>query len=535
MRTLEGLPLNFPSLGWLAADWITEYGVYGPGSVAGQRVQLAEEDVIFLVWLYRLDPETGKRLASDADLSAPKGWAKSQLAGLVGLFEAFGPCRFAGWDANGDPVGRPITAPFINCLATEERQSGMTYRNVLYVLEHGDALANEYEYDPGKWQTFLPNGGVIARSTSGSASKDGNLETCTIADETHLYVLPELRDMYDTVDRNGRKRKLDEPLILRTSTMFAPGEESIAERCWNEFELFGLDAERMLLEAGVLVDHREAPDNFDLRDDDALRAALVALYREKAHFVDIDGIIRKDFRRAGANVANAQRYFLNRRVLAGGRWMSAQRWDRIADPKKRLKPGDRIALGFDGSRKFDATGFVACRLSDGLLVPLGYWQRPPRLPRHVDWDLPAGEVHQALEEINETYDVVAFFADPHWWHQEVDTWHGKWPDIVTKFDTGKTTRMVHAVERLNVDVDTGAVCHTGDRLLRRHVLNANAERQRVKLDPIRHGVTLAKNRNSRRNLIDLAMCAVLANEAKGFAIANGALEEEAVDKTLILS
>jgi len=53
-------------------------------------------------------------------------FAKSEVAGLIGVAEALAPVRFDGWDASGQPVGRPIRSPFVRCLATEEKQSGNT-------------------------------------------------------------------------------------------------------------------------------------------------------------------------------------------------------------------------------------------------------------------------------------------------------------------------------------------------------------------------------------------------------------------------
>lgn len=534
MRTLAGRPLDFPSLGWLAVEWIEEYAVFGPGDVAGRRVRLTEEDVRFFVWLYRLHPDTGRRLATDADLSGPKGYAKSQIAGFDCLFEAFGPCRFDGWDANGEPVGRPLTSPFIRCLATEETQSANTYRNVLYALEHSDALADEYDYDAGKTATFLPGGGEIRISTSGSASKDGGLETLVVPDETHLYVLPELREMYATVERNCGKRRDGEPLLLRTSTMFAPGEESVAEANWREFEAYGCDAERALVEGGLLVDHREAPEDVDITNDEELHAALVELYGEKAEIVDIDRIIRRHFRRPGADIPAARRYYLNQRVKAEGKWIAAKRWDALLARRARLRRDDMVALGFDGSRTKDGTALVACRLTDGLLQVVGYWERPRRLPSHVDWEVDGREVDQVVIEAMDFYDVRAFLGDVHWWRQEIDSWHGKWPEVVTRFDTSKTGRMVWTVHRMRVAIETRAIRHTGDRRLRTHVLNTYAVRQRTKLDATTFGVTLSKVNRDSRDLIDLCMAATLAVEARGVAIAAGALEEEAVDRTLYL-
>jgi hypothetical protein len=532
VKTLDGLAVDFPTLGFVAAEWIEEYCVRGPGSVQGQPATLTDADVRFLIWAYMLYPAghelAGQRVVTDADLSKPKGWAKSELAGFICLFEAFGPCRFSHWDNRGEPVGRPLTYPFVRCLATEEDQSTNTYRNVLYILEHSEAMAARYRYDAGRTRTFIhePGGGEIRPSTSGSASKDGGLETFVVADETHLYVLPELKEMYDTVERNMRKRRDDQPWLLRTTTSFSPGEESVAEDCWAVFESVDLDVRRAIEQLGLLVDHNEAPEDVDINDDDALRAALEQVYGDKAHIVDIRNMIRVDFRRPGADIAHARRYFLNQRVKATGKWVAAALYDKRVVSAK-LRPKDAIALGFDGSRTKDATGFVGCRLTDGLLQTLGYWERPPKLPRWKEWEVPDEEVHQRLDELMETYDVVMLFADPHWWRQEVDTWHGRWPDIVVKFDTSKHGRMVYAVDRMETDIGTGAVQFTRDPPLRRHFLNAYGVATKIKLEgttPPRFGKVIAKENRDSRDLIDLASAAVLADEARGYAIAKGALK-----------
>jgi hypothetical protein len=38
-------------------------------------------------------------------LSRAKGRAKTEIAGWLVCAEAFGPVRFDGWDADGQPVG----------------------------------------------------------------------------------------------------------------------------------------------------------------------------------------------------------------------------------------------------------------------------------------------------------------------------------------------------------------------------------------------------------------------------------------------
>src|SRR5688572_16784068 len=130
------LPLvSFPTLGWEVVDWMEAYLVHGPGDVQGADYKVDDEMATFICWLYRVWPQdhplVGRKLVQRGILSRPKGRAKSELAGALVCAEALGPVRCDGFDANGDPVGRPVTYPFIRCLATEEGQSGNTYDNVV--------------------------------------------------------------------------------------------------------------------------------------------------------------------------------------------------------------------------------------------------------------------------------------------------------------------------------------------------------------------------------------------------------------------
>ena len=122
------------SLGYDVADWLEAYACHGPGDVQGEPVVLDTEWLAFIVAAYELDPVTGRRRIDRAVLSRPKGRAKSELAALVAVAEAFGPVRFDGWDAAGQPVGKPVVSPLIKCLATEESQSGHTFQVAAFIV-----------------------------------------------------------------------------------------------------------------------------------------------------------------------------------------------------------------------------------------------------------------------------------------------------------------------------------------------------------------------------------------------------------------
>ncbi len=282
------------SLGWLGIAWMEHFTRHGPGDVQGERVRHDLELSAFLADAYALDP-AGRRLYDSVYFSRPKGRDKSGTAARVVLFEALGPCRFAGWAEGGErfawrdfaytyrpgePMGRPVRSSFVRCLATEEGQTGNVYDAVYFNLTDQAAPLSELAgLDAGMTRTYLPGGrpgsGEVRPSTASSASKEGGLESFAVFDEPHLYRLPELVRMYATVRRNLAKRRAAEPWSLEVSTMYAPGEGSAAEAT---HALAKLIAQGKAASARLLFDHRQGPADVDLNDAVALRAALEEAY-----------------------------------------------------------------------------------------------------------------------------------------------------------------------------------------------------------------------------------------------------------------
>jgi phage terminase large subunit-like protein len=182
-------------------------------------------------------------------------------------------------------------------------------------------------------------------------------------------------------------------------------------------------------------------------------------------------------------------------------WVRAADWHAVAC-EGRLERGDRIALGFDGSRRGDATGIVGCRLEDGLLVPLGVWEAPKGVR---DWEIPTSEVDAGIANAMEHFRVVCGYFDPPLWQSEIDGWAREYGEqAVMRYHTNRSKFMA-ACERFRTDVLAGLVRHNGDERLTRHVLNAQVREARG-------GYWLDKP--SSPDKIDLAVAAVLAYEAR---------------------
>lgn len=534
------------SLGWLACWWIETFCVHGPGDVQGLPVELDDEFAGFIIDVYALDAE-GRRNYDSAFMSRAKGRAKSELAGFIVLFEAFGPARFSGWAlggetyvyhdkvytyGEGDPIGAEVVSPVIRCLATEEGQAGNTYDNVHFNLTEGPLAEGLPRDAAGLTRIFVPGGGEIIPSTASNSSKDGGKESMVVFDETHLYRSPELKRMYQTVRRNLAKRKQAEPWSLETSTMYMPGENSVAEETHN---LAKSIAEGKTKRQRLLFDHREADPDIDLTDEVAVRAGLVEAYGPFAEVMDIDRIINEIYDPRN-DPQDSRRYYFNQPTSSRDAWLSAPEWNACTNVKEVSK-NDEITLGFDGSRKrsrgiADATALVGCRVSDGYLFEIKVWEQPDG-PSGDDWEVPTADVDFEVRKAFESYKVVGMFADPARWESYIAQWEsdfGKKLKVKSSLNHpiewwmsgSRSYLVVRALEQFHSAVIDRELSHAGDRALTRHILNA---RRRVG----RSGMSIAKEHPDSRNKIDAAVAAVLAYQARLQALSKG----EATKSTFI--
>jgi hypothetical protein len=551
------------SLGWLAVAWMEHFLVHGPGDVQGRPLDpnlpdalpLDDEFAGFVVDLYAYSDD-GRRLYKQAFISRAKGRAKSELAGFIALFEAFGPARidrdafglpafakggevfqhgtFRYIYEAGEPMGRPVTYPFVRVLATEEGQAGNTYDNVFYNLggygEGAKRLIEAYQIKKSQVnlsRILLDDGGEIVPSTASSASKDGGKETCAVFDEIHLYITPDLHRMHRTVSRNLEKRREADPFSLATSTMYAPGEESIAEIIHRSANLMREGKAKI---DRLLFDHRQASPLTKLDDHDSLLQGLKDAYGDAAAWMDLESMIQFIWDPQNP-VSDSRRYFLNQPTGSSDAWLTAPDWGACGrDDLEPLADGDVITLGFDGSQKrargvADATALIACRLEDGALIPIHIWEQPAG-PQGDSWRVPVEEVEAYVADTFDRFNVVAFYADPSKWESSIAMWERHYgPKLKVKSSTknpiewwmtvGRSVLVERALERFQNAVNDRELIHGNHPTLTRHALNARRR-------PTSGGhMKIEKEHKLSRNKIDAIVAAVLAFEARADAIAQG--------------
>jgi len=343
--------------------------------------------------------------------------------------------------------------------------------------------------------------------------------------------------MYEVVARNMRKRKkIAGTWFLETTTMFAPNEDSIAERTYRLSQMMRerqLDttSHKKVLRERLLFDHRWGECD-DLTDEPALRTAVKEAYGEAMEWNDLDGII-DEFHDPRAEVNNSRRYFLNAPTSAVNAYLHAYEWAARADPKAVLADKDIVTLGFDGSRgrakgKPDATALVGCRVEDGHVFQVGIWEASDTPGTWESWEPNTVEIEAAIASVFKKYTVAAFYADPGKdWRSHVNAWEAKYGTqtlVKNKRDhpfewwmTGGRSGLVQiAVEQFEGAVRNGDMTHDGSYGLTRHVL---AARRRLS-----HGkLALAKDNDYSMHKIDAAVAAVLAWQARLDAITAGVL------------
>lgn len=521
------------SLGWLAWWWIETFIVHGPGDVEGEPVRRGDEFGGFLVDCYLLD-ENGERLVDSAFFSRPKGCDKSGLGAHLALFEAFGPCRFAGWAQGGEvyeflgqryvyeagePMGRPVKNPVVRIMATEENQTGNTYDTVYFNLDEGPlSVLKANGMDVGLTRVKLPDGGDIIPTTSGAASKDGGKETFVIFDETHLYNIPRLKKMFATVTRNLVKRKKGAGTwYLETTTMYQPGEDSIAEDTYRLANAI-LDG-KYRGRKRLLYDHRGS-NLADLRDKGKLAEAIRESYGEAMDWNSVEGVIDNIFD-PRSTVQDSRRYFLNALVEGANSWLTL---DEIKDAAKDMpekwgsvvEDGEEITLGFDGALTNDATALIACRVSDGLLFPVHIEEKPDG-PEAKTWHVNEKKFDAAVAMMFKRFEVVGFFADPPYWLDWIDKWEREFGDELVvsaaggskiSFQTSQDTKMHFALQRLKIAISDRRVKIIPNRQFMRHLLNAQKWVRGRGLEVI------GKETKNSVKKIDSAIAATLAYEAR---------------------
>lgn len=553
-RTIDGeWHLPEKTLGWGVLAWLSEY-VNTPGghddpnrlrflislSEAGipfneNMFVPTDEQVRLVLWWYAVD-ERGQYVYREGVIRRLKGWGKDPFTAALCLAELCGPVAFSHFDADGNPVGKRRNAPWITVAAVSQDQTKNTFS--LFPVMISKKLKAEYSLDVNRFIIYSEGGvGRIEAATSSPASMEGNRPTFVVQNETQWWgqgpdgKVNDGHAMAEVIE--GNMTKVEGARTLSICNAHIPGTETVAEKAYVQWQKVSSGDS---VDAGAMYDALEAPADTPIseipsqKEDpvgfaegvEKLREGLL-IARGDSTWLPIDDIL-KSILNTKNKITESRRKFLNQVNASEDSWLSPQEWDRCyADPKKYLERegrefaplarGDKISLGFDGSKSNDWTALVGCRISDGLLFVIKIWD-----PKKHGGEVPREDVDATVHSTFKHYDVVAFRADLKEFESYVDGWGRTYkkklkvnasPNNPVAFDMrGQQKRFAFDCERLEDAVLEHEVWHDNDPVLKTHV--TNAKRHPTTYDAI----SIRKVTKDSSKKIDAAVCAVLAFGAR---------------------
>lgn len=538
---------DFPTLGWHVADQMAEFlgrPDAGDDDIFDPFVLTIEQQE-FLNEIYRLDPVTCKRIVHRGSLIRPRGWGKSPFVGGIMIAEGIFEVVPDGWDAEGQPVGKPwskVRTPYVAIAAVSEEQTKNTWEPILEMLRQGSAV-DEFNLDPMDSFVALERGRIVPITSSATTIK-GFKAVAASMDQTETWLKGNGGiKLAQTLRNNATKLG---GVTIETPNAYVLGERSVAEASFEFWDDIQSGKYKNLEDVrSIYFDHRPAPADTQVDDMDSLIHGLRVAYGDSANHPD--GCLLHDppcppgwfdvhrgaldFFDTSNDVAVMRADFLNQVDAARDAYVSDPEI-RACIPKepKQITRSEPITIGFDGSegRKdkhiADSTVLIGYSVSQRHFFRIGIWEQPDG-PAGEGWRPPKLEIEQTVAKAFRDYNVVGFYADPSaGWAGEVKQWEAAYhkrlkakmsiPEPI-RWRQKDLSRTCDTFDQLYSAIRQGEVTFDGDPTIIKHFLAARR-------DPRRAGYVLKKaDDNQDYGKIDAAWGAMFAFAAGNDALGKG--------------
>ena len=475
---------EFPSLGWQVVDFYEAAAKVPAGPLYGQPIELTADQIQFFVRLYALSPDRdlARWVYRRAVRMGPKGKGKSPEGGLFCFGEFAGPVVFDGWDANGEPVGRPRDYPWVQVAACSEEQDHNLYGPLREMIVESP-MVDDLRIDVGKTRIeFRDRPGKIEPVSASAGAREGQPITAAALEESGLWLPSRGGVKLAAVLRrnagktNGRTVEFTNPPAL--------GEGSVAEA-----SLAAADkGEKGLLldwAQGSFVDDHKNPEHRD-----AVMASLAEAYDDgtgkPVPWIDLERQYQ-ELLDSDVTVADGLRFYIALARKSENRAFDPKLFDPLAEPRPVSGP---CLLMFDGARTRDCAVLTAWELGDDDHPPYHFhvasWERPAQAD--ALYEHPRGEIRAAVRSFMADHDCVLFAYDSSF--HELNSLYDEWLDeygeanpekgtgLMVAYPTASGQRMEKALLRIQEDTRQGLYRHDGHELVTRHVHNAVAAKNR---------------------------------------------------------
>jgi hypothetical protein len=505
----------FPTLGYQVAALIQATCAIPDGDRMGQPYLLTDEQLRCALHHYRLDPFTGRFVHfRGSQITRSQKWGKGPFASAFICAEAHpeGPVLFDGWDAQGQPVGRPWATPHVQVTAVSEDQTDNVFRALLPMIRLG-ALAADIP-DTGLTRINLPSGGLIEPVTAAALSRLGQRVTFVVQDQTESWF--RTNGGHKLADNQRRGLAGMGGRFLSTPNAWDPNEDSVAQRT-AESKAPGVHHDDVDPGPGSIRNRQERRRMLRRVYGDAMTAPPGAAW---VPWVDIDRIDGEIEALIEHDPAQAERWFLNRKLAGEDAAFDIERYEDLEEPHS-VEDGSLIVVGVDGARFRDALALEATDVETGYQWTLGLWERPENAA--PDYEHPFDEADNVMIEAFRRFSVWRAYVDPQYIEQLLDRWQGRWGDRrVLAWHTNRDRPIAWAVRNYTTAINAGDFRHDGHPQATQHVRNARRQKVNVFDDERRQMHTISKDRRGSARKIDAAMAKVLSWECRGDALAMGA-------------
>ena len=516
----NGWELPEHTLGWRILAWC---GVWLRDK-HGKPWQFTPEQTRFILWYFAVD-ESGDFVYHSAVLQRLKGWGKDPIAACISVAAMFAEVTFDHWD--GDvPVGREEPNAWVQLVAVSQQQTQNTMK--LFPSLISLEARRHYGIQVGKLNVWgLGDTRQIQAVTNNPLAIEGGRPTLIVRNETQNWNSSNGgHEMAGAIEGNAAKSEGGAARMLDICNAYRPDEKSVGQQVREAFDmtLGDPDAEDdadkpMVREFGLMYDSLEAPPNAPLVVE-AIPSVIEAI-RGDAVWLTVKRI-QASILHPGNSQSESRRKWYNQITATEDAWVDPLKV-RLCSREDFIADGEPVVLFGDGSKSDDATGFVACRMSDGLVQVLHVQQ--PKKGEIVNRD----KVDLAVMDAMVKFKVLAFWFDPshakdddaegdsRFWWPLCDEWtqrYGKklklWPTRAgdskhaVAFDMllpSSQAKFVPAAEQTASDIDALEFTFKKSDALLTHLINA---RER----PGKFGYSLGKDGRESKKKVDLAVCAV---------------------------
>lgn len=509
------------TLGFLWADWVEQHCHVPGGTFEGRPFT-------FTGWQLECTLNHGRvRPTAKVDphkllrpfhyrrslVVGPQKSGKSPWMAGMALVEAVGPSQFAGWAKEGDiyrcsdhgcgcgwvyhylpgeAMGKPRGKSLIALMASSEDQTQNVYEPLMTMVSNGPL--SEFVL-PREGFMRLPNRGLIQPVTASMRARLGTPYTAAFGDESGIYT-PNT-GAYAAWRAIRRAVSAMQGRTVECTNPWDPMENSAAQRTFESRA------------ADVFKHYRRPPADLSYGNKRE-RSKIHRFVYSESPWVDPAAIDAEAAEIVETDPAEAERFFGNRLVQGRGSYLTEALWGR-GERARLIEPGEKVAVGFDGSRSGDWTALRLETVDGFRFTP---WHGPESNRRPCYWNpeefpetrIPRGEVDAAVQEIFSRYDVSRMYIDPRHWETQADRWAALFgEDRVVLWPTNQISRMYPALVRFREDLAEGLTTHARDAVMFAQAMNA-----RMVNKP---GDKFVLGKPSEHQKIDLLMADVLAHEA----------------------